>query len=186
MKQIAVLNGPNLDRLGKREPEIYGKQTLEDILTDLRLHADGRAEILDFQSNHEGELIEQIHQWSDQGITLGIINPAGFTHTSVALRDALSSGCIQFVEVHISHIHSREKLRRLENVEKPEQDKSRQHVRPDMAGLLHQRLKAKKAEGHGYDFIQNHFPGIELFQSSLAFVTNGKRQCNQDQRQKQL
>lgn len=112
MKQIAVLNGPNLDRLGKREPEIYGKQTLEDILTDLRLHADGRAEILDFQSNHEGELIEQIHQWSDQGITLGIINPAGFTHTSVALRDALSSGCIQFVEVHISHIHSREEFRR--------------------------------------------------------------------------
>lgn len=112
MKKIAVLNGPNLDRLGRREPEIYGTQTLGDILEGLRSHAAGRAEILDFQSNHEGELIERIHKWSDQGVTLGIINPAGFTHTSVALRDALSSSSIDFVEVHISHIHSREEFRR--------------------------------------------------------------------------
>lgn len=111
MKKIAVLNGPNLHRLGKREPEIYGSQTLDDILDDLRSHATGKAEILDFQSNHEGELIEKIHQWTDEGIEFGIINPAGLTHTSVALRDALSSSSIQFVEVHISHIHSREEFR---------------------------------------------------------------------------
>ncbi len=111
MKKIAVLNGPNLHRLGKREPEIYGSETLEDIIAGLRSHASGRAEILDFQSNHEGELIEQIHQWTDDGVALGIINPAGFTHTSVALRDALSASTIQFVEVHISHIHGREEFR---------------------------------------------------------------------------
>ena len=111
MKKIAILNGPNLHRLGKREPEIYGSQSLEDILASVRKHADGRAEIVHYQSNHEGDLIEQIHAWSDQGITLGIINPAGFTHTSVALRDALSSCSIRFVEVHLSHIYQREDFR---------------------------------------------------------------------------
>lgn len=111
MKKIAILNGPNLHRLGKREPEIYGKQSLQDILDSVREHAGDRAEILHYQSNHEGDLIEQIHTWSDEGITLGIINPAGFTHTSVALRDALSSCSIRFVEVHLSHIYQREDFR---------------------------------------------------------------------------
>jgi len=111
MEKIAILNGPNLHRLGKREPEIYGNLTLEDILASVKDHAGERAEIVHYQSNHEGDLIEQIHTWSDSGITLGIINPAGFTHTSVALRDALSSCSIRFVEVHLSHIYQREDFR---------------------------------------------------------------------------
>ena len=111
MKKIAILNGPNLHRLGKREPEIYGSQSLDDIIESVRKHAADRAEILHYQSNHEGDLIEQIHSWSDQGISLGIINPAGFTHTRVALRDALSSCSIRFVEVHLSHIYRREDFR---------------------------------------------------------------------------
>jgi 3-dehydroquinate dehydratase-2 len=112
MKKIAVLNGPNLHRLGKREPDVYGSQTLNDILSELELAAERLgAEIDHYQSNHEGELIEKIHEWSDAGITLGIINPAGFTHTSVSLRDALSASPIRFVEVHLSHIHQREEFR---------------------------------------------------------------------------
>ncbi len=111
MKKIAILNGPNLHRLGKREPEIYGNLTLDDILGSVKDHAGERAEIVHYQSNHEGDLIEQIHTWSDAGISLGIINPAGFTHTSVALRDALSSCSIRFVEVHLSHIYQREDFR---------------------------------------------------------------------------
>ncbi len=112
MKKIAVLNGPNLHRLGKREPDVYGTQTLEDILSALLLMAERNgAQIAHYQSNHEGELIDQIHEWGDQGITLGIINPAGFTHTSVALRDAIAASPIRFIEVHLSHIHQREEFR---------------------------------------------------------------------------
>ncbi|HSH09391.1 MAG TPA: type II 3-dehydroquinate dehydratase [Oceanipulchritudo sp.] len=112
MKKIAILNGPNLHRLGKREPEVYGTQTLDDIMADLKRTADQfGAEIEHFQSNHEGDLIEKIHAWSDAGITLGIINPAGLTHTSVALRDAISASPIRFVEVHLSHIYRREEFR---------------------------------------------------------------------------
>lgn len=112
MKTVAVLNGPNLNRLGMREPEIYGRATLDDILAALTAQAathDARIEA--FQSNHEGALIDKIHQWSDSGITLGIINPGGLTHTSVALRDAISACQIRFVEVHISHVHQREAFR---------------------------------------------------------------------------
>ncbi len=112
MKKIALLNGPNLHRLGKREPEIYGSRSLEDIVGDLRRtagHFD--VEIEHYQSNHEGDLIEKIHEWSDAGITLGIINPAGLTHTSVALRDAIQASPIRFVEVHLSNIHQREEFR---------------------------------------------------------------------------
>lgn len=112
MKTIAVLNGPNLHRLGKREPDVYGSQTLEDILSSVELMAERHgAKIVHYQSNHEGELIEKIHEWSDQGISLGMINPAGFTHTSVSLRDAIASTPIRFVEVHLSHIHQREEFR---------------------------------------------------------------------------
>jgi len=112
MKTVALLNGPNLHRLGKREPEIYGSQTLDEIVESLRNSAQSRnAELVDFQSNHEGAMIDRIHEWSDQGITLGIINPAGLTHTSVALRDAISSSPIRFIEVHLSHIHQRESFR---------------------------------------------------------------------------
>lgn len=112
MKTIALLNGPNLNRLGKRQPEIYGSATLADVIAGLRqLSAEQGWVIDDFQSNHEGELIDRIHAWADQGIERGIINPGGLTHTSVALRDAISSTRIEFVEVHISHIHRREEFR---------------------------------------------------------------------------
>jgi 3-dehydroquinate dehydratase-2 len=112
MKKIAILNGPNLHRLGKREPDVYGSQTLEEIIEGLSAYAaEMDASIDHYQSNHEGDLIEKIHSWSDEGISLGIINPAGFTHTSVALRDALSSSPIRFVEVHLSHIYQREEFR---------------------------------------------------------------------------
>lgn len=112
MKTIAILNGPNLHRLGKREPEVYGKQSLDDIIAELHQLAEERgAKILHFQSNHEGDLIEKIHSWSDEGVALGMINPAGLTHTSVALRDAIAASPIRFVEVHLSNIHKREDFR---------------------------------------------------------------------------
>lgn len=109
--RILVLHGPNLNLLGKREPEIYGSSTLEDINRALGLQADLLQVTLDcFQSNHEGELIDLIH--SALGNRDGIlINPGGYTHTSVVLRDALSGVNIPTVEVHLSNIHRREEFR---------------------------------------------------------------------------
>ena len=90
MKKIGLLNGPNLDRLGKREPEIYGSKTLEQIVEETgTLGKQLACEILAYQSNHEGALIDKIHEWSDAGFSGLIVNPGGFTHTSVALRDAV-------------------------------------------------------------------------------------------------
>ena len=113
MKKIGVLNGPNLDRLGLREPNIYGSTTLkqiEDTLTN-EAHKIG-CEINCFQSNHEGFLIDKIHEWTDKKYNGLIINPGGFTHTSVAIRDAISSSCIKTVEVHLTNIHAREEFRK--------------------------------------------------------------------------
>lgn len=112
MKTVAILNGPNLHRLGKREEDHYGSFTLEELLSRLQEAAAAKgAALLPFQSNHEGDLIEKIHAWSDDGITRGIINPGGLTHTSVSLRDAIAASSIRFVEVHLSHLHQREDFR---------------------------------------------------------------------------
>jgi len=109
---ILVLNGPNLNLLGSREPGHYGVKTLADINESLVSLADKLGvELTTFQSNHEGELVERIHQAARDGIDGIVINPAAYTHTSVALRDALLGTAIPFVEVHLSNIHKREEFR---------------------------------------------------------------------------
>ena len=111
MKKILVIHGPNLNLLGTREPEIYGVQTLADIDQHLRGLAQSFGVALDcVQSNHEGELVDTIHRAYGQYDAV-IINPAAFTHTSVAIRDALAGVNIPFVEVHLSNVHQREKFR---------------------------------------------------------------------------
>ncbi len=113
MKKIAIINGPNLDRLGRREPDIYGHQTLADLETLLRKRvADGEVELEFFQSNHEGEIIDRIAACADAGFAGLVINPGALTHTSVALRDALAGAGVPAVEVHISNIYRREEFRR--------------------------------------------------------------------------
>jgi 3-dehydroquinate dehydratase-2 len=113
MSKILVLHGPNLDLLGTREPEIYGYDTLVDIDARLRDQARGSGhEILTYQSNAEHELIEAIHGAGRDDVAFIIINPGAFTHTSIALRDALLGVDIPFIEVHLSNVHSREDFRR--------------------------------------------------------------------------
>jgi 3-dehydroquinate dehydratase-2 len=113
MKKIAILNGPNLDRLGQREPEIYGRATLADLERALRAEFAATAQLDFFQSNHEGALIDQIARLVDQKFDGLVINGGAFTHTSVALRDALLSAHLPAVEVHISNIYKREEFRHL-------------------------------------------------------------------------
>ncbi|WP_127471159.1 type II 3-dehydroquinate dehydratase [Thiomicrorhabdus aquaedulcis] len=109
---ILVINGPNLNMLGRREPEIYGHQTLGDILETLEnLAEDYNVGLFDFQSNAEHEIINRIHEAMMDGTDYIIINPAAFTHTSVAIRDALATVKIPFIEVHLSNIHKREPFR---------------------------------------------------------------------------
>lgn len=109
--KVLVLNGPNLNLLGQREPEVYGKQTLTDIIQGLTTEAlQANIELTHLQSNREYELIEKIHE-SFNNIDYIIINPAAFTHTSVALRDALLGVDIPFIEVHLSNVHARESFR---------------------------------------------------------------------------
>lgn len=112
MAKILVLNGPNLNLLGSREPQHYGSATLQTIQTHLEQLANKLGHTLSFfQSNAEHELIQQIQMAPQQGINFVIINPAAFTHTSVALRDALLAIAIPFIEVHLSNIYAREEFR---------------------------------------------------------------------------
>lgn len=109
--EILLLNGPNLNMLGKREPDTYGYQTLQDIVDNLAIKAGAAGATLShFQSNAEHELINRIHD-AMGSIDAIIINPGAFTHTSVALRDALLSVSIPFIEVHLSNVHAREPFR---------------------------------------------------------------------------
>lgn len=111
-RNILVLHGPNLNLLGTREPEHYGRDTLEAI--DRRLGERARAagsRLVSFQSNSEGELVDCIQEAGRDGVDFIIINPAAFTHTSVAIRDALAATKIPFIEVHLSNVHSREPFR---------------------------------------------------------------------------
>jgi len=112
MARILVINGPNLNLLGTREPEIYGRQTLADIGEGLIRMAQTRGHELDFfQSNAEHELVERVHQAGTGKVAFILINPGAFTHTSVALRDALLGVGIPFIEVHLSNVHAREPFR---------------------------------------------------------------------------
>ena len=112
MARILVINGPNLNLLGTREPGHYGQDTLADVEQRLRNLAESAAHQLDFyQSNAEHELIDKIHQAEQNGTEFILINPAAFTHTSVALRDALLGVGVPFIEIHLSNIYSRESFR---------------------------------------------------------------------------
>ncbi len=111
-KKLLLLNGPNLNLLGTREPEVYGRATLADIENAAMAQATAAgATLVCFQSNHEGALIDRIHAAKSESIEAIVINPGGLTHTSVALRDALAGVAIPFIEVHISNVHQREAFR---------------------------------------------------------------------------
>jgi 3-dehydroquinate dehydratase-2 len=113
MARVLLLNGPNLNLLGTREPVLYGTDTLEAI--EQRAGTLARElghELLAFQSNAEHELIERIHRAKTEGVAFAIFNPGGFTHTSIALRDALLGSALPFIEVHLSNTHAREAFRR--------------------------------------------------------------------------
>jgi 3-dehydroquinate dehydratase II len=112
MANILVLNGPNLNLLGSREPDHYGKSTLKEITEQLAQAAKSAGHSLDhYQSNAEHELVDRVHQAATDGVEFIIINPAAFTHTSVALRDALTGVAIPFIEIHMSNIFAREEFR---------------------------------------------------------------------------
>ena len=110
MKKIFIINGPNLNLLGRREPDIYGRQSFEEYFELLKEKLDGEAELYYFQSNHEGALIDKLHEigFAADGI---VLNAGAYTHTSVALADAVAAIASPVVEVHISNVHARETFR---------------------------------------------------------------------------
>ena len=113
MAKILVLHGPNLNLLGTREPEIYGRATLDEINADLAARATAAGHTLThFQSNAEHELVDRVQHARTDGTAFILINPGAFTHTSVALRDAFAAVAIPFIEVHLSNVHAREPFRR--------------------------------------------------------------------------
>lgn len=112
MSRLLLLNGPNLNLLGIREPALYGRTTLAQIETDLVAEAQRLGHQLDcFQSNHEGELVDRVHRARGEDVAFILINPGAYTHTSVALRDALAAVGIPFIEVHLSNVFARERFR---------------------------------------------------------------------------
>jgi 3-dehydroquinate dehydratase II len=113
LKKILIIHGPNLHLLGRREKDVYGKATLEEINHSLQKLAGEKSVALEIlQSNHEGEIVDVIGRAQDNGIAAIVINPAAYTHTSVAIRDALAAAAIPAVEVHLSNIYAREDFRR--------------------------------------------------------------------------
>jgi len=113
MKKILVLNGPNLNLLGIREPDVYGKGTYAELVEEIRSHAEARgAEVEIFQSNHEGTLVDKIQEAYGKADGI-VINPAAYTHTSVAIADALKAVSIPYVEVHVSDVSKREPFRQV-------------------------------------------------------------------------
>ena len=112
-KNILILHGPNLNLLGSREPDVYGSETLEEINGNLgKLATEANVSLVSFQSNSEADLISRIQQAMEDETDFIIINPAAFTHTSIALRDALSASRLPFIEVHLTNIFARETFRR--------------------------------------------------------------------------
>ncbi|WP_050615736.1 type II 3-dehydroquinate dehydratase [Bacillus testis] len=112
MGTILLLNGPNLNRLGKREPEVYGHETLGDIEYKVKTHAKALGYELEcLQSNHEGDLVDALHKAEDEGIAGVIMNPGAYTHYSYAIRDSIAGISVPVVEIHISNIHAREEFR---------------------------------------------------------------------------
>ena len=113
MSRILILNGPNLNLLGTREPEIYGAASLEEIMEEVGTHAvQHDCTIESFQSNSEGELVDRIHRAHGDQVEFILFNPGAYTHTSIALRDALLGTSTPFIEIHLSNIHRREPFRR--------------------------------------------------------------------------
>jgi 3-dehydroquinate dehydratase-2 len=112
VSQLLLINGPNLNLLGTREPGVYGHQTLADIESALIQEATGLGHSLScFQSNHEGVLVDRVQQARADGVEFILINPGAYTHTSIALRDALLGVAIPFIEIHLSNVHARETFR---------------------------------------------------------------------------
>jgi 3-dehydroquinate dehydratase-2 len=110
--KILLINGPNLNLLGTREPSVYGHETLEDVeRAAVKQAQDAGATLLNFQSNHEGGIIDRIHQARHENVDYIVINPGAYTHTSIAIRDSLVGVAIKFIEVHITNVHSREAFR---------------------------------------------------------------------------